>query len=104
MAAYFMARMEREYIHPNFIKWSLPSLLFPLACFSFVGILPVPCGGCGGSILPAKYVWPGVVLAILGFEVFGPMIGRGIGDWKDSLALACGGAAYLFLTRNCAKA
>jgi len=98
LALYGIARVERPYIEPSFIRWSLPSLLFAPACFSLVGLLPIPCGGCGGAVLPRKYIWAGIALAVLGFEIIGPLMGRGTGDWKDGVALVLGAWAYLLIT------
>lgn len=83
---------------PNRITESLPSFLFPLACFSVVALLPLRLGGNGGRTLRSLHVWAGTLFAVIIFEGAGPRFGFGTADILDALALIVGSLFYSLLS------
>ena len=92
--AYALNRMGRPPGGENWFRDSLPSLLFPLACFSLVAVLPAQLGGNDGEPVCRRNVFIGTLLACLIFEGVAPLIGFGSADWKDVCALVLGGLLY----------
>ncbi|MEM1158433.1 MAG: hypothetical protein AAF649_05415 [Verrucomicrobiota bacterium] len=92
--AYLANRYQRPSGGENWIRDSLPSLLFPLACFSLVAVLPACLGGNNGQPVCRKNILIGTLLACFIFEGIAPWLGWGSADWNDVLALLSGGLLY----------
>ncbi|MEM6884835.1 MAG: hypothetical protein AAF571_07360 [Verrucomicrobiota bacterium] len=92
--AYALNRIDRPTGGENWFRDSLPSLLFPLACFSLVAVLPARIGGNAGQPIRNRNIIIGTGLACVIFEGIAPRIGFGSGDWNDVCALLLGSLLY----------
>jgi hypothetical protein len=96
MAFYMLVHQARALGFSDGIWLSLPSFLFPFACFSIVALVPLRLGGTGGHPLKLTTIWTGTLLAVLIFEGIGPRFGFGKADPLDAIALTLGSFVYSF--------
>lgn len=96
MAFYALVHQARAQGAVDGIWLSLPSFLFPFACFSIVALLPLRLGGTGGHPVKLRPIWIGTLAAVLIFEGIGPLFGFGSGDPIDAAALILGSLVYSF--------
>jgi len=91
---YALNRVNRPAGGESVLRDSLPSLLFPLACFALVALLPKRIGGQDGQPVGTRNVLIGTLLACVIFEGVAPWLRMGSADWNDVFALILGSMLY----------